>query len=86
MIQELEILFLGYSTYLKKHNVEELQRGYATSELSAVDPKQQADRRQEERKGAQDRASRWQAIKWGLFEKRKIGALVEQIEEWNERL
>jgi hypothetical protein len=86
MIQELELLFWGYSTYLENHDIEELQRGYTTSEGLAEDAKQLADRRKEERKGTQDRVSWWQATKWGLVEKRKVAALVEQIEEWNERL
>ena len=72
VIQELELLFWGYSTYLKNHNIEELQRGYTTSERLAEDAKQLSDRRKVERKGTQDRTSWWQATKcegWPKSEK-----------------
>lgn len=86
MIQELEVLFLNYSVYLEKHNMEELQRGYVTQVQLEKDSEQLADGRKEERKEIQDRVTRWEAAKWALFKKKKIERLIEETEEWNGRL
>jgi hypothetical protein len=86
MIQELEILFCAYSDYLEKHNIEEMQRGYSSNMTLEKDTKQLVNRRKEEGKEAQDRASRWEAAKWALFEKKRIMALIDQIEKWNNTL
>jgi hypothetical protein len=86
ILPELELLFSGYSAYLEKHDIEELQREYTSNMTMETGPKQQADAREKERQRIQEKASRWEVTKWALFEKKKISRLIEQIEEWTGRL
>lgn len=86
ILPELELLFTGYSAYLEKHDLEELQRDYTSNMTTETGPKQLADVKEKERQRIQEKASRWEVTKWALFEKKKILRLIEQIEEWTGRL
>ena len=90
MIQELEIVFLGYSDIIKKYNLEDLQRGYelesyVTSEkLSGGESL--ANEGKEKSKVAQKKAKIIDKAVWGLFRQKKISDLISTLETWNNKL
>ena len=87
MLQELEVLFGQYSTYVADHSIKELQRGYAVSELrSEMSGLELAQKGGWEGEEIQKRTSFVTKTEWGLLRKRKIGQLIIDIEEWNSRL
>jgi len=86
MIQELEMLFWSYSQYVEQQSITELQRGYANHKVLEQTPEQIVEGKKQERKEARERFDWRDAAKWAFSDKKRITNLVQEIEEWNNRM
>jgi len=82
MIQELEILFAAYSACLVKYGLD-----LNMDAVGGVDAGPEMVRRATMASGqVQLGASRKDKATWGLFKKKNIVAVVQRLEEWNNKL
>ncbi|KAH8882402.1 hypothetical protein GQ53DRAFT_885425 [Thozetella sp. PMI_491] len=85
LIQELDIQFAAYSSFVAKHKGEDFQTGYVRSFEHGIDDYLARKRRDEVEK-ANDKVSIAGRLMWGLFEKKRVIMLLDNIEGWNSRL
>jgi hypothetical protein len=92
MVQELQITLASYEPLVEKYKIEDLKRGFdytlpsALDGLSITDTAQLKEDGEKEAKERQKKATFLETAAWGLFQKKKISALLVDITTWNDQL
>ncbi|KIN00702.1 hypothetical protein OIDMADRAFT_29778 [Oidiodendron maius Zn] len=92
MIQEFQTTLSSYSMLVSRYKIESLQRGYESKgsskddALSMHSPLDLEAAGAAESKNTQDEASWIRVAAWGLFQKKKIMALIKELTDWNSQL
>jgi hypothetical protein len=92
MIQELQIKLASYTPLVAKYSIKDLQRGFESTSPSALDTLSVEDTSKLKEAGEKDAKERQEKVTiletaaWGLFQKKKISALLFDITKWNDQL
>jgi hypothetical protein len=86
MMLELELLFAGYSKFVREHDINELQRGYEPDLQLKSNVDTVMEKAGKDSARVQKQASLAEKMFWGIFEKRRILSLLKSLEDWNSRL
>lgn len=83
LVQELEITFAAYTTYVDKHNIAALRHGYAKSlegDLGGL----VLDSRLAEGASAQASSTTSERLRWAIFDKSRTMKLLKSLGDWND--